>query len=411
MLKKQKSLNYSIIDQAIVSGSNFLCALIIVKLIGLKNFGIFSTCWIILLFISTIFVSSIVSPMMAIVTKQEDIKRYFGSLLIFQLVFSSIGFVFAFLIGLIYFKISEFYFPTKIVFFFSLCVFFHHFQEFFRKYFFATKNFNDAIIIDCITYLTRLSLFFFLLSTNTLIELDEIFLLYLSTSFLGSIYGMIKYKFKIDFSFLKIDFKSHLEISMWLVPSGLLKWTSINLFLIAASVMLGPIALGVIKLSQNIVSIYNLFLLGLENFIPLEAGKVYTNKGISQLIKYLKQIAFNGFIFTTLLGLILSVFSKQIIKLIYGESFVNYNHILYWFSSFLLFLFLNLLINIFLITVNKTRIIFKNYIITSIFSLTSFYPLIYYLGINGVLLGMLCSYVVLSVLYFIFIKKQIHTWK
>tara|TARA_B110000902_G_scaffold14773_1_gene17517 strand:- start:3568 stop:4872 length:1305 start_codon:yes stop_codon:yes gene_type:complete len=411
MLKRLKSLNYSIIDQAIVSGSNFLCALLIVKLIGLNNFGIFSTCWIILLFISTIFVSSIVSPMMAIVPKRENIKKYFGSLLVFQLIFSCIGFAFAFLICSLYFKTLGFNFPVKIALFFSLCVFFHHFQEFFRKYFFSIKSFKEAILIDSFTYLIRLFLFSILLLTDTHIELDKVFLLYLSTSFLGTLYGVIKYKFTIDSSFFKEDFNSHLEISKWLVPSGLLKWTSVNLFLMAGSIILGPIALGIIKLSQNITSVYNLFLLGLENFIPLEAGKIYVSKGIVGLRTYLKKVAIYGSIFTLFLGLILSVFSKPIIKIVYGETFVNYNHILYWFSSFLLFMFFNLIINVFLITINKTRIIFKSYIVASIFSLGSFFPLIHYFGIKGVMLGMLSSYIVLSLSYFIFTKKQIHTWK
>lgn len=410
MINKIKSLNYSLIDQAIVSGSNFLCSLIIVKLIGLNDFGVFSTCWIILLFISTICVSSIISPMMAIIPHRKITEEYFGSILLFQLVFSLGALIVSFFLCLLYFKISEFAISIKTILFFSFCVLFHHFQEFFRKYFFAIKNFKNAVIIDSITYLLRLSLLLCFLAYNVYLKLNIVFLIYLITSFFGSVYGIYKYRFNIDISSLKEDYVAHLNISRWLIPSGLLKWASVNLFLVSASILLGPVSLGIIKLSQNIVAVYNLVLLGLENFIPLEAGKVYANLGLDGLIHYVKKITVNGLIFTFIFAILLVIFSNVIIEFVYGKDFIRYSSILYWFSSFLVFMYLISIINIFLITINKTKITFKGYIYTSIFSLTIFYPLIQFFETTGVLLGMFCSYSFLLLMLLRLIKKNIHLW-
>ena len=394
-LDKLKALNFSLIDQIITSGSNFFGTLIIVKLLGLNVFGIFSAFWILLLFISTIFVSSIISPMMAIIPGCQNIKKYIGSLLIFQLVFSFGAFIVSFLIALFYFKISAIETPIKTTVIFSFCVLFHHLQEFFRKYFFAMKVFLNAIIIDSITYLIRFILLFILFYLENDTGLNTVFLIYLSTSLLGSIYGICKYKFEIDSSCIKKDYILHLNISKWLIPSGLLKWSSTNLFLVSTSILLGPVSLGIIKLSQNIISVYNLFLLGLENFIPLETARVYSHSGLASLLTYIKKVALNGVIFTLVFGGLVALFSSTIIEVTYGENFTQYSYILYWFASCLIFMYLNSIINIFLITINKTKITFQSYVYTSFFSCIIFYPLIYYFEITGVLAGMFCSYVFL----------------
>ena len=72
-----KSLNYSLLDQALVSGSNFLSTIIIARILGLHDFGIFATLWIILLFINSLHVSTIVFPMMSLVPKQKKLKNYY----------------------------------------------------------------------------------------------------------------------------------------------------------------------------------------------------------------------------------------------------------------------------------------------------------------------------------------------
>lgn len=410
LIKKFKSINYSMIDQAIVSCSNFLCSLIIVKLIGLNEFGLFSTFWLILLFISSISVSIIISPMMAIVPQRSNTIKYFGSLFIFQSAFSVGGFLFSFFLCLLYSIFSEFSISIKTVFCFSLCVLFHHFQEFFRKYFFANKQFINAILVDSITYLLRVCLLLSLMGYQVTVDLDIVFLVYLATSFLGCLFGFYSYEFKITPIDVKQDYLAHIAISKWLIPSGLLKWTSVNLFLVTSSILLGPASLGIIKLSQNIVAVYNLFLLGLDNFIPLESAKIYVKDGIDGLISYMRKIAVYGLAFTVVFGGLLILFSNKIIGLFYGASFVKYSTILYWFSSFLVFIFLNSLINIFLITINKTKITFKGYIYTSVFSLVIFYPLIHFFNITGVLIGILCSHSFLLITFKRLIKKNIHLW-
>jgi O-antigen/teichoic acid export membrane protein len=389
---KLRGLNYGLTDQAITSGSNFFCALLLVKILGLTEFGIFSTLWIILLFISTINVNTVISPMMAIFPGHQEKQKYNGSLLIFQLSFSLTAFLLSFIVAIIYLKSVGAFSLIKTALLFSICVFLHHFQEYFRKHFFATKRFSSAIIIDSLTYLIRLFLIVSLVGLKINMDLSYVFLIYSSTSFLGVFYGISKYKFKTEKEFIKKDFHAHLIISKWLAPSGILKWSSINVFTFSSSIILGPTSIGIIKLSQNIASSYNLFLLGLENIIPLEAAVAYSKGGLNSLVTYLKKTIIYGLVFTILFAVLLVGFSNYLFETIYGKNFIEYSYILNWFASFLFFMYTCSIINIFLITISKTKITFLSYLITSIFSVIIFYPLIYYFEIRGVLIGMLASY-------------------
>jgi O-antigen/teichoic acid export membrane protein len=410
-LDRFRSLNYSIIDQSVVSGGNFISTLLIVRLIGISNFGIFSTCLIFLLFISSFYTSSIISPMMALVPKRENINHYFGSLLVLQTGFGLFAFLLSFILCFLYFYVSQFNLGMSIVFYFALLVLFHHFQDFFRKAFFAKKKYKDALASDVLTYILRLLILFYCVVYSVHIELRDVFILYFATSFLGSIYGILRYTWSFELKNLKKDFLAHYEIARWLIPSGLLKWTSLDLFFVMASILLGPIALGVLKLAQNIVSVYNLFLLGLENFIPLKAADVFHNSGLKGLMKYIKKIIIYGTLFTLVFGLGVSVFSKQIMSLFYGNEYIQHYQYIYWFCVFILLMYFNSMFNIFLITINKTNIIFKSYIAASIISLIIFYPLISYLKITGVLIGMLCSFLVLLSFLFINTKNGIKKWE
>jgi O-antigen/teichoic acid export membrane protein len=224
---------------------------------------------------------------------------------------------------------------------------------------------------------------------------------------LGGIIGFVKFKFKLDLSKLKNDFKEHLKIAKWLLPSGILKWTSVNLFLVASSFILGPISIGIIKLGQNITSIYNLFLLGLDNFVPIEAGEIFVKKGGNALVSYLKKITFYGLIFTIILGLFISFFSKQIIEIVYHNKYIEFHYILYWFSGFFIFMLLNSITQIFFVTIHKTKIVFKGYVLASMVSLVIFYPLISKFKIYGVLLGILISYIILIGIRLVNTKKII----
>lgn len=406
MIATNKSLNFSLLDQALVSGSNFLSTVLIARILGLHDFGIFTTLWLILLFITAIHHAIIVFPMMSLTPKQKNLNVYFGNLLVMQIYFSIFAFIVSYLFSLFYIEqiINVINFNT--IFVFASTVLLYHMQDFYRRYFFVKKSFKDVFVIDALSYLTRTLILFYLMIYSIPSTLFNIYLIFISTFLIGICYGIVKYKFTFRKTSFLLNFKEQWKLSKWLLPSAILEWTSINLFLVIASFMLGPIAIGAIRLGQNIIMGFNVILQGLENFIPTDASKIYYKKGISHLHYYLLKVTTIGVLSVIFFGILIIYYSHNIISLIYGNNFLSYSYVLTWYTAILFFMFLFIILRIYLRTINQMKIWFKAYIITSLYSMVVVYPLLSYYQIHGVLFGILSAYILLiSSAYYMLSKK------
>ena len=137
---------------------------------------------------------------------------------------------------------------------------------------------------------------------------------------LGILYGVKKYIYEKKDSDLKIVYLNHWQLSKWLIPSGIMQWSSINLYILAAAVVIGPISVGIIRLAQNIIGALNVILLAIENYLPTKFSFLLEEKGLKNLQLYVKKIVIYGVIGLTILGSILSIFSDELFVLLYGFS-------------------------------------------------------------------------------------------
>src|SRR5271170_4118156 len=82
----------ALLDQALVSGSNFLTNVMLARALGVSDYGVFGLAWIAVLFVNSLQWAFIVSPMMSIGPKQEAHERpeYFGSVLLQEIGFAII---------------------------------------------------------------------------------------------------------------------------------------------------------------------------------------------------------------------------------------------------------------------------------------------------------------------------------
>ena len=70
-MSRHHDVNWALIDQAVVSGGNFITTLFIARGLGIDEFGRFTLAWMVVLFTASLHAASIAAPMMAIGPKQE----------------------------------------------------------------------------------------------------------------------------------------------------------------------------------------------------------------------------------------------------------------------------------------------------------------------------------------------------
>ncbi len=86
LCKKYEKL-IPLLDQAIVSGGNFLIGIILTRVLGLQSYGEYSLLWLLVLFASSIQHAGILTPMYTFAPQLEKEKQrtYLHNLLALQL--------------------------------------------------------------------------------------------------------------------------------------------------------------------------------------------------------------------------------------------------------------------------------------------------------------------------------------
>lgn len=406
------TINVLLADQALVSGVNFGVGILLARKLGISGYGIYNLAWMFVLVANSLQMALISSPMASIGPKQkpEDSDLYFSAIFIHQIIFTL-------LCGLIIFVCAKLchlvnaswglgdWAPSL-----SAAAMSVQLHEYYRRFFFTTNQINKAFKIDFIRYTAQLiilAVFYFSADLDINTTLWSVAL----SSLIGSLLGARSFR-RYRASPLKSTasiFVRNWTSSRWLVASAILQWISGNWFIVAAGIVLGPVALGALRASQNIVGILNPLLQTLENMVPIKASRIYIENGIGGLARYIIKITlFGGGVACILIALIFSM-SDFILESVYGHEYKGYGHVLTLFGIVYILVFIALPVRSFLRTIEHTMPIFLAYAITSVFSVTFADFIVNKYQLEGVLGGIFITQLLsncVAILFAIFFYRK-----
>jgi len=396
-------------DQALVSGLNFLSSVVLARYLGLEGFGVYSIAWLGVMIASSINQPFIIAPMQTLNGKKtiEEQKEYLQALVFKQLFFAGLMGVLSFFVVIVMSYVLDQWKVQSIILAFPLAVFAFLLQDFFRRYFFVIGKPYKSLLIDAIAYggvlLSAFAIHYVrTMDAQFILLLTAVFFLYASLVGLWSL-DQLRFKPKV----IKATILEHWTFSKWLTVTALLQWFSGNLFIIAAGAILGPVAVGVTRMAQNIVGVTHVLFLAMENIIPVRASNHQREGGNEEMFRYLWKFTLQMGALTLTLLTLLAIFSKQIILLFYGAEFVIYQHILIGFCALYVIIFIGYPLRYAIRTMENTRLIFISFIASSVFSVLSAYPIIKAFGLNGVLIGLAMTQLITLFIYFFNVRKEI----
>ena len=391
---------WALADQAVVSATNFLTNVLIARALGVTQYGVFALSWLALLFVNSIQNALIVAPMMSIGPKMEDENRphYFGSVVVQELCFAVVGLV---AINLavhsvaIYFhkpELDQLSWPL------SIAVFAYLIQDFFRRYLFATKQRRRAFLNDVVSYVPQLLIIVWLAEAGHLTASRSLWTIAF-TSMLGITAGIIWLE-KVSFNGNRFRsvISQHWKFSRWLIPSGMMEWTSSYLFLMAAPIYFGAVAAGALRSAQNIVGVAHIWFLGLENVVPAETARTLHNNGIHEAERYIMKIIAVWGTITGLFVLIVSVAPHFWLQLTYGSKYLEYGHLLRLYGVLYLLAFFGGPLRASLQALEFTAPIFWSYCVMTVFSLAFAVPFVKWFGLSGVIIGSIVTQIIFQVI-------------
>jgi O-antigen/teichoic acid export membrane protein len=397
-----------LIDQIIVSGSNFALGIMLARSLGIEGYGYYSLIWMSVLFVSSIQLASITTPMMSLGVKKDSIIRdkYYFSMMILQWIYASIAMISIFSFFHLIALVDENWSIGDLVYKISIFIFIYLCQDFLRRYFFVRKKALFVIFMDSIAYVGSVSMAAYLMNFHEL-TLDNLFVIMITAYFLSVCVALFNIDaFYIDRGYLYRVAKESALYSQWITMSSIFQWGTGNFFILFSGSILGVGAIGAIRAVQNLMGLFHVVFLALENILPMEFSRVFHKKGYQATLSLLRKYLIMGFLVFIPMFLFSIFFSNELIGFVYGEDFINYAYILSWFMVIYLFIYAVTLIKYVLRATERTKSIFIAYLISTVFSMVSAHLLIQTLGLLGTMIGMVVIQIITIYIVFNELRHQ-----
>jgi O-antigen/teichoic acid export membrane protein len=262
-------------------------------------------------------------------------------------------------------------------------------QDFVRRYLFTTRQSRRAFLNDAVSCLPQLPLIYFFLHLR-LIGISGVLSIFAATSLVGVGLGVYWLE-PVGFALREIRATAtrHWKFSRWIAPSTLLSWMSTNFIALLAPVYYGPAAAGALRASQNIVAATNIWILGLDNVMPVEAAHRFHQGGIAALAQYLRSMAIRWGGFTAAFALVIGIVPHFWLRLLYGSQFAGYGSVLRMYCLLYLLVFIGGPIRAGLQALEYTAPFVSAQLCATAFALAIGIPLTRSFGLNGVMIGMI----------------------
>ena len=311
---------YALVDQIQISGSNFLSTIVLVRGLGLPEFGKFSIAYILLLYANALQASFIAFPMLSLAPGMEaEEKREFvvGMYSIQLLASVALSFAFA-AAGLIVRMFTSFY-SLQCVVAFAFCVGIFQLQDWLRRYYFLHKKGMLAILNDFISYFVQLVLLFLLWKFDKL-TLFRTFLVIGGTSAGAFSLGAITEGLHPAFRHLRKTWSRSRTLSLDLLIANQVSWFGTQGVLLIGTGIIGATAAGGLRATQSITGPVNLVLTSLENVVPIRVAEELKRNGAGAAHEYVTRTIVRCALLFAPLVASFAVFGRPILRILYGPS-------------------------------------------------------------------------------------------
>jgi len=394
--RKNPNQAIAIVDQGLVSGMNFLTSLILVRMLGIRQFGIFALAWAAVQFVYSLQLALLIAPLLSRGAKQtgEEQSEYLGATTLQQFAFGTVGSICLYaaahwapssLVG------SE---GARLGGVLALTAFCYCVQDFARRLLFLIQRPWVALLSDVLSYAGQVTLLVGAAALGWL-TITSAFLIVAVTSLLGACALLLvwRVRFVMTAPVQMKHLRGNFHFSKWLFASSLLQWSGTNMFLIAIATFLGPASVGMLRLGQSLMGVLHIWFQGMENFVPADAALLAFRVGTEAMHAYLMRIAATWGGPISLYLLLVAVFPAQLVSLVYGKTIPHENDVLRGYVLIYALMFINTLLRVELRSREDTRAIFLSNVVSTAISLLLAFPLARNWGLLGVIGGLAIQHV------------------
>ena len=354
----------SLFDQGIVSGTNFIIAILISKFAGVEVYGKFAIIWLSFFLIHGFLTSFIGLPYLVLGNKEADRDEYCKrntqllNVIIAILWLISTTTLFVLDKAVTQSAIFSMYFliPTVVL------LFVKHEQQ--RRYFFAKGKSKHVLITDFLAYFLQIPIFIFLGIFAQLGLYEVLFTMMITVLTANVAFHLLSKEFKIFNTISNLPIKKNWQYSKYLIATNVVQWTSSNFLLLSLGAVLGTGAVGTVRLVQNLMGVLHVFFITIENVVPAKASYLLNKHSFNHFRTYFKAVIKKTSIVFGAVLLLIWIFKSNILEWVYGAEFVTNVNLLSAFVVLYVLVFAGTLAQIYLKATEQNKAIFLGYILS-----------------------------------------------
>ncbi len=379
----------TMLDQLVVSGSNFITSVILVRGLGLVDFGKFTIAYVLLSLANSFQLSFISSPMLslgALFDRDNERLDFLRGMYGFQVVFCAAAGILALIAATGFLYLRPSFGSTSLIPAFGASVVLFLLQDWLRRYYFTVGKARASFWNDVISYLGQVVVLFALRQAHALTVTSALWSIAL-TSGIAFITGAVTERLSFSRTQLREAWLRARASSRDLAIASQLQWFVYQGAMLIGAGLLGAQAAGGVRATQSVVGPVNVAFQAMENLVPLRAGEEMRKGGIDRAATFLFRFGRNGFMALLLAFLVLSFFSRTFLGFFYGHKVGIYSVILDLQMLYFLLAWPIRQFTFLFRTIGRTGAILGGSAVAAAASLILIYPMVRGFATNGIMLA------------------------
>lgn len=314
---------WSLGDQALVSGSNFITGVLLARVMGLEAFGAYVVAQAYLLYANTFQSSLVVSPMMTAIPAETDsrtqhllVRGFFGyTLLVLGVTLMGVQLL-AWLLG----QWSEHLGLGRLALPLALAMIGFQLQDWLRRALYV-KTANRAVFFsDLFAYGGHLAVLGWLGGQGQLAPNTALLAMALAF-FCSALATALSAGIRPGYEEARLVIQRHWRASRDFLATWQLQWVGSQGVVLLGAGMIGQQAAGAIRAAQNLLGPINVAFQWMDNVVPVRAAVHLRDAGRRALIAYLGRIGVVGAFVLGLFAILLLPVDEWLMAMLYGEEY------------------------------------------------------------------------------------------
>ncbi|HEY3626036.1 MAG TPA: hypothetical protein VGL00_07125 [Terracidiphilus sp.] len=379
----------TLLDQALVSGSNFITGIILVRGLGLVEFGRFTVAYAILLLANSVQLSFISSPMItlgSLCATPEERRHFVRGIFGVQMIFCAFASVLAIAGTAVYVSLRPHAGAIDFLWPFASAVVAFLMQDWLRRYYFTVSKAAASFWNDVISYLGQVVVLCLLWWTHRL-TLNTALWSIAVTSTAAFALGAIFERLGCTRQETRESWRQAHVLSIDLGIANQLQWLVYQGAMLIGAGMVGAQAAGGVRATQNIIGPVNVAYQAMENIVPVRAAEEMKRGGRQRVSAFLFRFGLVGFVALLVFFSAAALFSSQFLSFFYGRQLHAYAGVLDLQMLYFLLTWPIRQVAFLFRTIKKTRPILIGSVVAAIVSLAAVYPAVRGFGAAGIMLA------------------------